>query len=194
MKNSILILTIIFMTGCKAWDPSMISVQKDPISPKLLSLERRMEDLANTTVNTNDDELKVFTEEVEKNLINPYGDKYGYIAYKKNVLDYSPGMGMLLLSSFTLTVPNLFGMPYQTIKYKVEVELRIMDSQNRLIGKYSAIGEAKSTVAYYYGYSIKSAVKRTYPEAIKDAFSKIRPQIQADVKRLNKALKEAGKL
>ncbi|MEX2597701.1 MAG: hypothetical protein WEC59_12315 [Salibacteraceae bacterium] len=194
MKKSIIILSALILVSCKAWDPSMISVKKDPISPKLLPLERRMEDLANTTITTNDDELKVFTQEVEENLIDPYGDKYGYIAYKKNVLDSKIGLGLFILSGFTLYIPNLFGMPFQVIKQKVEVELRVMDSHNRLIGKYSAIGEAKSTVAFYYGYSMKNAYRRTYPEAIKEALTKIRPQIEADAVRLNKTLREAGKL
>ncbi len=192
-QTSIIIL-IAFLTSCKSWDPSMIKSPESPISPKLLTLERKIEDLANTTIKTSDHELKLFTEEVENNLIDPYGDKYGYIALKRNIVQSKMGIGLYILSAITATVPNLLGMPFMNIRYKVEVELRVMDSQNRLIGKYSSLGESKVKVAYYYGYSMGDAFQKAYPDALNDAFSKIRPQIQKDVERLNRDLMKAGKL
>lgn len=196
MKSKILIHFIVFvvLTGCKTWDASMISPKSDPITPKLLTLERRIEDLANTSVVTSDDELKLFTKEVENNLIDPYGDKYGYIALKRNIIDAKMGMGQYILSGFLLTIPNLFGMPFMNIRYKVEVEIRVLDRDNKLIGKYSAIGESSAKVAYYYGYSMKNAMRKAYPDALLDAFDKIRPQIQSNVQRLNEKLKTAGKI
>jgi hypothetical protein len=190
----LVILTIFTLFGCKTWDASMVRPKTEPINPKLLSLERRMEDFANTTVYTNESELKLFTQEVETNLIDPYGEKFGYIALSKNVLKHKVGLPQLVLSIALFTLPNIFGMPFLKVSYKVEVEMRILDRENRLIGKYSAIGESKSKVAYYYGYSFLNANRKVYPEAMLDAFNKIRPQIQADAARLNEKLLAAGKI
>lgn len=190
----LVIITITTFCGCRSWDASMVRPKTEPINPKLLSLERRMEDFANTTVYTNDSELKLFTQEVETNLIDPYGEKFGYIALSKNVLKYKVGLPQLVLSIALFTIPNILGMPFLKVTYKVELEMRILDRENRLIGKYSAIGESKSKVAYYYGYSYQNALRKVYPEAMLDAFNKIRPQIQADALRVNEKLKAAGKL
>ncbi|GEM_PF-2188453 len=197
MKNSttILILSILLLTSCKAWDPALLDVQKDPINPKLLTLERRIQDLANTTVTTNDDELKLFTKEVEENLIDPYGDKYGYLVMKRNIIEMKMGlMPWILINGILLQTPLLFGVPYGKPSYVIEVEFRVMDSNNKLIGKYSAIGRGKNTIAAYHGYSAGAAYRKTYADALTDAFNKIRPEIRNDVERLNRSLKEAGKL
>jgi len=188
------LVIIILSAGCKAWDPSMLVPKHDPISPKLLTLERQIEDLANTTVVANEDELRIFTKEVEENLIDPYGDKYGYIALKKNIIDIKYGGGYFWPSSLLATIPNLFGLPFLDIRHKVEVEIRILDRNNKLVGKYSAIGESSAKAAYYYGYSMRNASRKSYPDALMDAFDKIRPQIQSDAAILNEKLLEAGKI
>ncbi|KAA9325988.1 hypothetical protein [Adhaeribacter soli] len=190
--TSIVLLFSFLMTSCKAWDPSMLSVKKEPITPKLLTLERRMEDMANTTVVSSGDELKIFTQEVEANLMDPYGDKYGYIALKRNVVELKSGALYPIVSGLFLFAPNLFGFPMGKFNLKLEVELRILDKNNKLIGKYSAIGESNTTMALYYGYGMTSAGRKIYPDALNDALNKIRPQIQADASRVNAKLKEAG--
>jgi len=194
-KSNLYILALIMLMSCRSWDASMIAPDTNPISPRLLTLERRIEDMPNTTVVvTYDDEVRLFTKEVETNLVDPYGDKYGYIAFKRSILDARVGYGQYLLSSFLMTVPNLFGMPFMNIRYRVEVEIRILDRSNKLLGRYSAIGNSSVKVAYYYGYSMRNAFRKSYPDAIIDAFEKIRPQIQSDVSRLNERLYDAGKI
>lgn len=196
MKKTIFYLTLCaLLTSCVAWDPSMIGAVESPITPKLLTLERRMEDMSNATVITSGDEMKLFTEEVETNLIDPYGDKYGYIALKTHVLDSKDGaLGLGLLSAYTLTIPNLFGMPFGIYGYTIDVEMRVMDRENRLVAKYSATGKSRVRVAYFNGYSGKDAERKAYPDAINDAFDQIRPKIQADAERVNEKLLAAGKL
>ena len=103
-------------------------------------------------------------------------------------------MGLYMLSSMLLTVPNILGMPFMNLRYKVEAEIRIYDSENKLVGKYSAYGTSNVVVAYYYGYSLQSAYRKAYPEALLDAFDKIRPLIQADAERVNEKLMAVGKI
>ena len=193
-KTIFYLLSLVIFTGCKSWDSSMLMPKNDPLTPKLLTLERRIEDLSNTTVVANGDELILFTKEVENNLIDPYGDKYGYIALKKNIIKVNHGMGYLIPSAILLYVPTLFGFPCSNISYKVEVEIRIMDRDNKLISKYSAIGESRVKAAMYYGYSLSNAARKSYSDAILDAFNKIRPQIQLNAANINEKLRLAGKL
>ena len=195
MKRTIYFLVLLaFITSCKAWDPSMINVKKDPITPKLLTLEKKMADMSNVAIFTTEDELKLFTKEVEENIIDPYGDKYGYIAIKSTTLDTKLGNAFYIPSLILCCIPNILGLPLQVIKHKVEVEIRILDKNNKLIGKYSAVGESKVIVAFYYGYSLMKAPRKSYTDALIDAFSKLHPQIQADANRINDKLNEAGKL
>ncbi len=184
-----LILVSIILTSCKSWDASKITVKKEPLTPKLLTLERKIEDVANSVVATNPDEMKIFTKEVEENLIDPYGDKYGYIIMKQNIIKMKPGI--FIPNAILLFIPTILGLPCTITKYTIEVEIRITDFQNKLIGKYTAIGKAKNICAMYYGYSLMNVVRKTYADAINDAFNQIRPQILADINRLNEKLKSS---
>jgi len=205
MKNLIIYLTFLsIFSSCKTWNGAMITPKNDPIIPKLLTLERRIEDVSISNMTTSqletqsrlNDETLLFTKEVEGNLIDPYGDKYGTIVLKRNVIDARYGMANFILSTFLFTVPNLFGLPFMNIRYKISVEIRIMDRNNKLIGNYNAIGESQVKVAYYYGYSLRNshADRKAYTDALNDAFNKIRPQIKPDVISINEKLQAAGKL
>jgi len=187
-------MALVLLTGCKAWDPTMLAPKNDPITPKLLTLERRIEDFANTRVVVNDDELMVFTKEVESNLMDPYGDKYGYIALKTNVIEVKNTTILWFLSFFTAYIPNVLGMPIIIIRYKVEVELRIFDRDNKMVSKYTAIGNSRVVIAFYYGYSFMDGLRKAYPDALLNAFDKIRPQIQADSQRVNEKLLSVGRI
>ena len=205
MKNLIIYLTLLsILSSCKTWNGAMITPKNDPIAPKLLTLERRIEDVTSPNMTTIqgdnqfrlNDEILLFTKEVEENLMDPYGDKYGTIVLKRNVIDVRYGMGNFIASSLLFTIPNLFGMPFMNIRYKISAEVRIMDRNNKLIGNYSGIGESRVLVAYYYGYSLRNghADRKAYTDALNEAFNKIRPQIKLDVLRINEKLISSGRL
>ena len=182
------------IVSCKSWDAARIGVKKDPISPKLLTLDKRIEDIENVTFTYNEDGRKLYTKEVEENLVDPYGEKYGYIAISQNIIKSKMGMGWALLNCWTLFTPSLFGCPILRYKYVIEVELRILDSKNKLLGKYSAIGKGANSASMYFGYTIGKAERKSYIDALNDAFNQIRPQIQKDATVINEKLKSAGKL
>lgn len=183
----------------------MIAPDYDPLQPRLLTLERRIEDVSLPLVTAGSmpdypfrlqDEIFLFTKEVETNLTDPYGEKYGTIALKRQLVDVRYGLGNLFLSSFLLTLPNLLGLPFMHIRYTLFVDIRIMDRNNRLMGSYTATGSSSVKVAYYYGYSLRNAHadRKAYTDALKDALNKIRPQLKADTPALNEKLTAAGKL
>jgi membrane-bound lytic murein transglycosylase MltF len=49
-------------------------------------------------------------------------------------------------------------------------------------------------VAYYYGYQLKYAARKSYIEAIISGLHQIRPSIERDAASINEKLLEAGKL
>ena len=190
-KAASLIVVIVLLASCKSWDASRITVKKEPLNPKLLTLEKRIGDIS-TAVAVNADEMRLFTAEAEENLMDPYGDKYGYIVMKQYLIKFKPGI--FIPNAVLLYAPTLLGVPFAITRESIEVEIRIFDSQKRLIGKYSAIGKGRNTCALYYGYTLTNVFRKTYADALNDALNQVRPQIVADVTRLNEKLAAAGKI
>jgi hypothetical protein len=182
----------LLLFSCKTWDATQIEPKADPIEPKLPALERSITDYANAEVSTNEDEMEIFTKEVENNLTEPYGKKFGYITMSSNRLKANFGNGLTLLNILLGGAPILLGVPVGPVEHKTEITIKILNANRNLIGKYSAVGSAKNTVALYYGYSLEDANRKTRADAIKNAMQKIREQIQKEAERLNKKLKEVG--
>ncbi len=176
------------LSACKVWNPASIGIKKDPISPQILTLQRANDGLHSQ------DENKIFIQELENNICDAYGEKYGYISFHKSIVDSKFGLGLYLLSCMLFTIPNILGLPYSIVSYDIEIETRIFDRNNTLLGKYSAMGKGKTIIAYYYGYSMKYAFRKSLSEAVQDAIFKIRPQIQADAEKINAKLLGAGKI
>ena len=63
------------------------------------------------------------------------------------------GWGYTIPSVLTLWSANVLGLPYQTVRSEVDLQLEIADPQGRPIVTYSAPGVGKAKVAMYYGYS-----------------------------------------
>jgi hypothetical protein len=116
MKNILLRIFPLGITlllfSCKTWDAAQIEPKADPIEPKLPVLERSITDYANAEVTTNEDAMEIFTKEVEKNLTDPYGDKFGYITMSTKRLNTNVGAGLMALNFFTAGIPFLFGIPW----------------------------------------------------------------------------------
>lgn len=190
---ALLLLIVHLLTGCKAWDAALVSVKKEPISPQLPAMDKKIEDIGNTTVYISEDETRLFTKEVEENLTNPFGDKYGHIIMKLTVIHSTDGMGWLVPNFCTLYFGTLFGMPVAEFRHKLEVEFRIIDSKDKMIAKYSGIGKGSALVALYHGYAFRKAPRKSFTQAMNEAMDQIRPQIQRDAVSLNEKLIAAGK-
>lgn len=188
-------MVVFLLVGCKSWTPAAITIAKKTISPKLLTLENTADELGKSLIyRTSVDELKIFNQELEENLTDPYGTKYGYISYKSRLIDYKLGLGYYIVSTLLMTIPNLLGLPFMNIKYEIESEIRILDRNKKLLAKFSAVGKSKTIVAYYYGYSLKYATRKTYIEAIIDGLNMLRPQIEKEAININEKLQTAGKI
>ncbi|MHB8260689.1 MAG: hypothetical protein ACYDCN_08025 [Bacteroidia bacterium] len=132
---------------------------------------------------------------IKDNITNVMDDKYGYAQFK-TIVGHSGicGWGWYALSTVTLMVPNLFGMPLMDASTDLEVELDILNSEKRVIGRYVGKGYGKVPVALYYGYSMMNAQRASGIDAIKMALKSINMQIEKDADMLNSKLIEAGKI
>ena len=174
-----------------------------PIQNKLPALEYNSELPANNylpmyygsyMVNTpQNDARSMFNKLIQDDVSNPVGEKYGYASYDITIgVNKLGGMGYYMLSIFTLTMPNLFGLPYFIAKSSVEVNVKISDSNKELIGIYKSTGETKTYVAYYYGYGMMDALRAANIKALQAAFTNIGVQIEKESSSLIQKLKEKG--
>lgn len=195
MKNFLPILSLILsivVTNCKPWHISQLSPPNTPITPKLPALQQSSQGIL--TVSSYQDGQELFSNEVEQNLTNPYGEKYGYIILITNTGNIKWGVGYTIISGATFFVTNLLGLPFSETKLEMEATIEILNSKKELIGRYRAVGKGKAVAALYYGYALTNTFRKAYADALKDAFSQIRPQIQADAERLSNELQKAGKI
>jgi hypothetical protein len=182
-------IVLCLLTSCRSWDPSMIAMDKEAISPQLLTLERQVEDVASIERMITEDELRLFTQEVEENLLDPFGVKAGYIVYRRSMQDLRlKGIPWTMLNGLTFGTAALLAVPVAIPEHTVEIEVRILDLDRQLLAKYSAVGRGRNVMAMYYGYGLQATFRKTYADAVQDALKAIRPRIQADAPMLNERL------
>lgn len=181
-----LYIMICLSISCRTFNTSMIKIPERPISPLLLSLNFVSQSGLGYY------ECLLFNQELDRNLVEPNGEKYGNISISECFL-VDKIINLKKLSICLLTIPNILGMPFMIATQKVEVEYRIYDRADNLIGKYSAIGEARVFTGYYYGYKEASVGFKARISALTDAITKIRSKIQADAIWINEQLKSSSK-
>jgi hypothetical protein len=203
MHSSARVVFVLFICGmvcqsCRTVKVSQVTADKAPISFKLPALEKSFNHYnALTTARygmpvRHNNSLQILNDEVDDNLTNPYGAKYGYVQISSNYVRYKMGMGYAMLSGFTLFIPNLIGFPMGYYNLELQVTVEILNAKKELIGKYKGLGQGRAVVACYYGYGSTAAATKAQMQALKAALNAIRPQIQQDAQRLNSLLQEAG--
>jgi hypothetical protein len=191
----LLVLSCLLFQNCRSWTITQITNTNAPISPKLPALQKGS--IYGQPIYTpgmayyNTDIGTIFTEEVENNLTDPFGEVYGTINYHTNMIQMKIGIGYALVSGFTMMVPNLLGFPMGNYKIELETIVEIRNVKNELIGKYKATGKGKASVAMYFGYGSVTALRKARADALNNCLINIRVQIQQDVLRLTTELKNA---
>ncbi len=120
----------------------------------------------------------VFYEELEKNIMSPYGAPKGVIELRNNTV-LSPNVTWSVVSYFTLGIPNLLGMPYVSGTMYSNLSLRILDRNGKLVKQYRSFAVDKEYVAMWWGYTyspdqIEAFKVRTFRKALKDILVQIR--------------------
>lgn len=140
-----------------------------------------------------EDVFAAFGNEVNENLVENRGERYGNIRFK--LLNYdrrAPGWGYQLASWATLNTLNVAGMPHNRYRAELELQVEITDIHKKVIARYSAPGSGRAYVAMYYGYRPGDAWRKANLLALQEAMKVIRPKIEADAGDLRKKLLETG--
>jgi hypothetical protein len=115
-----------------------------------------------------------------------FGEKKGVLElYRTNEEMKMEMFPWVLINGPLLQLPLLFGVPMANPEYIVSYEVRIYNSNKRLLGKYKRGGKARSKIAAYQGYNGRDTFFMVYVEAAKEAFAEIREKIREDVIHLN---------
>ncbi|MEY3242318.1 MAG: hypothetical protein RIR11_3757 [Bacteroidota bacterium] len=133
--------------------------------------------------------------EVNENLTNNKGDRYGHIRFRLVHYDRrAPGWGYTIPSALSLNTLNVAGMPYTRYRAELELQVEIADANKKILARYRAPGVGKAYVAMYYGYRRGDAWRKANLLALQDAMNVIRPKIEADLLELKAQLMSAGPL
>lgn len=143
-----------------------------------------------TTLDPRIQDAKVlFERETYANICNETGSIKGIICYEIPIIDKKVNQLIYLFSVFTLSVPNIFGMPFTTYKTDLELETTIKDLEGNIIKKYISHGYGKES-SKYFGYTMTDARRLASIKAIKMAMEKNRSKIIADYIFINDRLND----
>ena len=140
---TLFIASILTDTGCKVVQLSDFNVQP-VLSTKLPALEllsdnknsmNAMYPMYYYDMGVSPDAQNLFSKDLQENITNPIGEKYGYVQFKTLVAQSGiHGWGWYFLSICTLEIPNLFGMPWGMGKTNLEVDMEILNSKKVVEG------------------------------------------------------------
>ena len=209
MKKLItLMCTMSLLSGCSTFylNQGMKAPNRgfDDKLPNLEAVFSNEESLKNFTsednfVQVNNPMANRFYREVETNLIDEYdeGEKKGYLVLKPIISTAgfnSKRVLYIFLGVFTGFVAPLLGAPIDVIEGFSELELRVLNSNGKLVKKYSAEASVKNKLGVYYGGcdSLASQGKNCFDKASWEAYEKalgdIIEQVYRDRNYLRKKL------
>lgn len=204
MKISIICFALILLlSSCKSLDLDELNPKGQnqtllpPLEPvfDIYHVDHRVDDanLSNQVINPyiNDDtrdRIAIFESDVYDNITSPYGERKGSIHCIISSEEIEHSAYFLIPSFLSLGILNILGMPFDLSHKILDVKVEIYDLDRNLVGRYSAQCRKKTIVAFYYGYSGKSADRKNNIQAFKCAMNDIKAQINNDAERLIKAL------
>lgn len=136
------------------------------------------------------DELLVFfARDVERNMTSNRGKAKGYISCKITALETPTiGRGWALAHSVTLGAATLMGVPFNTCRTSIEIEVVIRDKYANPVKRYWGIANAQKYAGLYYGYCLLDLPRATKLAAFQKALDSVKNQIEMDFYRLEKEL------
>lgn len=141
------------------------------------------------------DAFQVLGNELDENLAQSANPSFGHARFK--LLFYkrrNAGWGWSVASAATLFLPNLAGMPVKTYRAELDLQMEIVDAQDKVLARYTAPGTGKAMVAAYHGYDGTTATRKANLLALQDAMSNIKKKIEPEVPTLASQLEAAGAL
>ncbi len=116
---------------------------------------------------------------------------FGYAVLRENYLSVANNNTFTALGASFAFIPNLLGLPLKIQEVEIEYVLEIIDSKNKLIGRYIGSGYSKKVFSLYnYGTGGNGKLLKLY--AYEEAMKKIKGQITKDYSKLSANLLLAG--
>jgi hypothetical protein len=172
--------------------PQLDSATRQPIllPPVLESPEARP---IRTTYfqDANADELQVyFAKDVERNLSSSTGPAKGYISCRINALEMpATNMGLVLFHSFTCGLLTLTGMPFNSARSSIEIEVVIRNNQQQPVKRYWGVADTKKYSGLYYGYRVFEIQRACTLAAFKTALNSVKQQMMNDQELIESLLR-----
>lgn len=180
MKKLTSILIIFCITACAI--NNNIEIKRE-YTNKLPSLELIFEGKNNVVIWTkgqkifreSNDIATIFYDEMETNVTDTSDIINGYIKLKLIKMDSSEIGPWNILNALTFQILTLLGLPTETIKVCVKIQVDIFDKDNNLIKSYNETIEDTFNNNIYneYQYRKKEAKKLVFQKAVKRVIEKI---------------------
>lgn len=138
------------------------------------------------------DAISMFEKEANSLTSNSSGKPYGYITCTRGMYRKSASVLHPVVSGVTVFLVNFLGFPFMVQHYEMELIVKVYNSSDELIGKYSSFGAGKATVAMYWGYTSPDAFRVAYSDAFRNAMAEIKKKMNRDYVVLNKSLLAEG--
>lgn len=193
----LLLPAVLLVTGCRSASRVMARSQNAVLEKRLPALQLEIDPgpMAATDGALPDDPQKIFDTEMHHNIMEPADstEAFGYAKLQVHDATVSRGgKGFQAFQMMTLLTPSLLGMPLEYCRTHIEAELQVIDAQGTVLGSYIGTGSSNVRVAMYYGYSQSQAPRLADVEALRQALSQIRPQLESDVDSLRQKLLHTG--
>lgn len=187
----------LILIGCRSASQIMTRNQTAIIENRLPTLQLAVDagPLMATEGAHPEDPQKLFNNEMQRNVLEPADstESFGYAKLQITKAEViRKGKGFQILQMLTFLTPSLLGMPLEYYCTDIQAEVQIMDTQGNVLATYTGTGQSNVRVAMYHGYSQSKAPRLADIEALREALSQIRPQLETDADMLRGKLLDGG--
>ena len=160
-----------------------------PLEPAIAT-----EALSNVDSTSHDDRLRLFQNEIYRNVTEPTSmTSMGSALLQVTEAEVTrKGRLLQVIQLFTMLTPSLVGLPLETYQTTLTARVQIRNLRGKVLGEYEGHGQAKVQVAMYYGYSQGHAPGLSDALALRMALAQIRQQLDTAATRLRPLLLAAG--
>ena len=194
MRKVILMLGGLSLTGCRAFDPSLLAPAGAPLAQRLPRLTAEVQPpqfcfrFDSSAVARDLDTL--FARQVREAVAAPRGAPQGFAVLTARCVRYGQGGGYSYVSGLTLGALTVFGFPWSRYHCTVDVQVDVRNRRRELVGTYYAQGKAVLPGGLYRrtNYQQKDCDRTLYLQCVRQGLEQIMPQLQAEGAQLQQGL------
>ena len=185
MSKKLLALGALCLTGCRAFDPALLTPTPNPLPTRLPPLLAEVNTahlrLARADSQAIAADLRtLFAGEVREVLTSPDGSPRGVAVLTTRRIRYGEGAVYSYLSGLTFTTISLLGFPWARNLCVVDVQLDILNNRRELLGTYYAQGKVKALRGVYSHNNYAQPARVLYLQCVRQALEQIVLQIPAE--------------